>query len=421
MKLFTRYSRITLLANIAVFLLATVAFYFSIRYVLVHVIDEDLEIEEDEIHAYVNEHNRLPESFSVSDQVIKFHAAQQPVKRKFSTIVLVENEKNKENYRRLQFAIVADGQTYVADVAKSLEGTNHLLRSILTVSISTVLLILLVAAVVNRVLLKKLWQPFYESLSAVQGFRPSKDKPLLLAPTSIDEFNLMNGTIEGMAKTSRLEYLSLKTFSENASHEIQTPIAIIRSKLDLLIQDEGLTENQSRTLQSAYNAVEKLSRLNSSLLLLAKIENNQFEESEPIDLKEKLEEKLQDFQELWQAKCIIVNVSLQEAVVSMNKELADVLLNNLLSNAINHNYQGGKISIRLSNIDLTLCNTSHEEELEAGKMFQRFYKTSSEKKSNGLGLSILKQIADVSSLKLNYAFQKGEHCFTVSWQQLMRE
>lgn len=414
MKLFTRYSRVNLLANIAIFLVASLAFYFSLRYVLVKVIDGDLQIEEDEITAYVKKHNRLPESFSISDQIITFSPAVQKTERQFATVRLQKKDENgTAGYRRLQFGIIAAGQPYRVFVAKSLEGTNNLLHSILLVSISTILLILLVSAIINRVLLKQLWQPFYHSLSAVRRFRPSKDRPLSLPPSSIDEFNLMNQTLEEMTKTSRLEYVSLKTFSENAAHEIQTPIAIIRTKLDLLIQEEGLTERQSKTLQSAYNAVEKLTRLNSSLLLLAKIENNQFEERTELDLKEKLQEKTDDFHELWQAKELTVQSVLQPTTVCMNRELADILLNNLLSNATNHNYPGGSLSIALSNDALTISNTSAEPALDTNRLFQRFYKTATVAATNGLGLSIIQQIAEASGFAVRYSYQKRLHQFTL--------
>lgn len=419
MKLFTRYSLVNLVANIAIFVVASIAFYFSIHYVLVHQIDEDLQIEEDEITAFVKEHNHLPESFSVSDQVITFVPEKAPVQRHFTTAKLAGAEEGgaAEKYRSLVFDISTQGQNFQVTVSKSLEGTDNLLHSILLVSISTILLILLVSALLNRFLLKTLWQPFYTALQAVKNVRVSRDQPLSLPVTKIDEFTFLNNTLESITKESRLEYLSLKTFTENAAHEIQTPIAIIRSKLDLLIQDEHLTQKQSTTVQGAYNAVEKLSRLNGSLLLLAKIENNQFEEREDISMKEKLEEKLQDFQELWQVKSISVDISLHPAFVRMNRELADILLNNLLSNATNHNEPGGHISLALDAEKLIVRNSSPGAALEEGKLFQRFYKSSTGSPSNGLGLSIIKQIADVSLLNLHYRFSNQEHGFTVVWPQ----
>jgi signal transduction histidine kinase len=158
----------------------------------------------------------------------------------------------------------------------------------------------------------------------------------------------MNQTLEKTTSQARREYSLLKEFTENASHEMQTPLAIIRSKLDLLIQDENLSEDQSKTMQSAYSAIEKLSRLNQSLLLLAKIENNQFAETTNIDLKQKIEEKLDAFHELWQNQNISVSSSLKDATVDLNSELTEILLNNLLSNATRHNFSNGSIRIILN-------------------------------------------------------------------------
>jgi signal transduction histidine kinase len=418
MKLFSRYSLINLLASIAIFLVASLAFYFSLRFVLINQIDEDLKIEEAEINAYVHKHDRLPENFSVSDQVIRFARSVGQTERQFTTVNLAGSEENKrEQFRRLTFGIQAGGQLYKTDVSKSLEGTDNLLQSILVISVSTILLILLVAAVINRVLLKKLWKPFYQSLAAVKKFRISRNQPLSLPETSIEEFTLLNQTLTSLTNNVRLEYLALKTFSENASHEFQTPIAIIRSKLDLLIQDEQLSQTQGEVLQTAYNAVEKLSRLNRSLLQLAKIENNQYHTVEMIDVKQKMEEKLQDFQELWQSHAITVQTELEYSTIKMNRELADVMLNNLLSNATNHNYSGGRMSISLNENHLQISNTSKEPALNGEKIFQRFYKPSPGSAHNGLGLSILKQIAEVSSFALRYAYINNEHVFSVNWQR----
>jgi signal transduction histidine kinase len=348
--------------------------------------------------------------------VIVFTKTTTPEGRGFKTVEMHDREDNRmEAFRRLSFGIHAANEQYKVDVSKSLEGTNNLLRSILIISISTILLILLVAAVINRVLLKRLWKPFYQSINSVKNFRVSKDQSVSFPDTKIEEFALLNKTLQKVTDSSRLEYASLKTFSENASHEIQTPIAIIRSKLDLLIQDEQLSRSQSEILERTYTAVEKLSRLNQSLLLLAKIGNNQYENVETIDIKKEIEEKLQDFRELWQARSIEVQTSLNDACPKMNKELANVLLNNLLSNATNHNYNGGTITIALNSQHLLVSNTSKDPALEEQKMFHRFYKPFQGSSHNGLGLSIIKQITEVSSFHLSYSFAGNEHRFVISW------
>jgi len=413
MKLFAKYTRINLLTTIIIFLLSATAFYFVIRYILINQVDNDLRIEEREIETYVHEHGVLPEPIPVKDQKITYTVVEREIKgRKFTTEHL---EGERDSFRVLQFGITAKENTYVATVAKSLEGTDDLTRSILLISVATILVILATSLVINRVLLKKLWQPFYTSLDVLKNFRVDKNQSLNFPSTQIDEFAFMNQTIGKTTNQAQQEYLLLKEFTENASHEMQTPLAIIRSKLDLLIQDENLSENQSKTMQSAYSAIEKLSRLNQSLLLLAKIENNQYAETSSINLKDKITEKLAAFHELWQNQNISVTPSLQDSKVNLNTELADILLNNLFSNATRHNFPGGFIKVDLKENELTISNTSKEKELNSKQMFLRFFSQGTKNRYNGLGLSIIKQICDVSGLSIQYLFWDNEHRFTLRW------
>lgn len=413
MKLFTRYNRVNLLTTIIIFLLSATAFYFVIRYILISQVDNDLKIEEHEIETYVKEHGLLPEPIPVKDQKISYALYDRDFKERRFTTEHLEGER--DSFRVLQFGISAKGNSYIATVAKSLEGTDDLTKSILLISFATIFVILVTSLVINRVLLKRLWQPFYTSLSILKNFRVDKKQSLNFPLTQIDEFAFMNETIQKTTNQAQQEYSLLKEFTENASHEMQTPLAIIRSKLDLLIQDENLSEGQSKTMQSAYGAIEKLSRLNQSLLLLAKIENNQYAETSSINLKDKITEKLTAFQELWQNQDISVSSSLQDAKVNLNTELADILLNNLLSNATRHNFPGGVIDIDLKEKALTISNSSNEKELNSKQMFLRFFSQDKKSRYNGLGLSIIKQICDVSGLTVRYSFINAQHRFTLSW------
>ena len=163
-------------------------------------------------------------------------------------------------------------------VAKSMEGTENLIQSIILITIGTILLILLASILINRFVLNKLWQPFYKSLDLLKNFKIGNKERVKLPVSNIDEFSLMNGILQDAVNRADQDYLSLKEFTENASHEMQTPVAVIRSKLDLLIQEENLTKGQGENIQSLYEAIDKLSKLNKSLLLLTKIENKQFNE-----------------------------------------------------------------------------------------------------------------------------------------------
>ena len=420
MQLFSKYNRINVAANILIFLAASIAYYFTLNLILLNQVDEDLRIEEREIKTYAKQFNKLPENVHVKDQIISYTLLSHPYELRDVKTVIEQDpgDNDKERFRQLKFGVNTGGKSYLVSVSKSLEETTQLVHLVATISVLTILTILVVSFLINRFFLRQLWQPFHQSLLAVKKFKVSGQNQLQFKPTSIDEFKFMNETLQDLTRSAQFEYLSLKTFSENASHEIQTPIAIVLSKLDLLIQDEAFTESQSQTVQAVYDAILRLSRLNASLLLLAKIENKQYGEVEKIDMKSKLEEKILDFREIWQSENIHIKQSLQESSLSMNPYLAEFLLNNLLSNAYKYNYPEGCISVCLENSRLTISNTSHEPELDKTKIFQRFYKTSAKGEGHGLGLSVVKEICDASGISISYGFDRYIHHFEVVWTDI---
>src|ERR1043166_5967777 len=185
MKLFAKYNRINLVTTIIIFLLSAMAFYFVIRYILINQVDGDLKIEEHEIETYVKEHGILPEPIPVKDQKISYALYGRDFgKRRFTTEHL---EGERDSFRVLRFGIVAQENTYIATVAKSLEGTDDLTMSILLISLVTIFVILITSLVINRVLLKRLWQPFYSSLGILKNFRIDKKHSLSFPSTQIDE------------------------------------------------------------------------------------------------------------------------------------------------------------------------------------------------------------------------------------------
>jgi signal transduction histidine kinase len=240
-------------------------------------------------------------------------------------------------------------------------------------------------------------------------------KDLHFPSTNTEEFAFMNESLGMAAKKAEEDYLLLKEFTENASHELQTPLSIIRSKLEMLIQEEDLSHRQSEIVRSAFAAIKKLSRLNQSLLLLTKIGNQQFNNLEDVRLDEKIENKLGQFRELWQTSGIEVSSSLSPAIIRASPELIDILLNNMFSNASNHNIPNGDIDIALESRQLTISNTGLSVPLDARRVFTRFYKGEQHTGHNGLGLSIIKQICEVTTLRPSYQFSGNRHTFIFSW------
>ncbi|WAC40494.1 sensor histidine kinase [Pedobacter sp. SL55] len=201
-------------------------------------------------------------------------------------------------------------------------------------------------------------------------------------------------------------------FTENASHEMMTPIAVINAKLDMMLQSANLSEEQSKNLIDLYRATAKLTKLNQSLLLLVKIDNNLLRDREQLNLKSILVEKLQYFQEFTQQKGIAVHINLQDHTLLMSRYLADILLDNLIGNAIRHNHEGGSIDIKLNSQALWISNTGTNEPLDDKIAFDRFYKSPSSE-GMGLGLAIVKQIVELHQFGITYSYQTGVHTFAV--------
>jgi len=415
MKLLTKYSRINLLTSTIIFVLASVAFFILLRFVLVDQVDQDLKIEEHEIEMYVEKFGSLPEAMPTKDQKIYYRPEKEySNKRNFSNINETdERGDKKKSVRQLSFSIAAKGQWYQAFVEKSLEETEDISRSIIIISLSTIVAMLVAGFIINRLLLRKLWRPFYTSLSFMKEFRLGQAQPISFEKNNIDEFNDLNKALEESIMSAEREYRQLKEFTENASHELQTPLAVVRSKMDVLIQDEKLSESQSNLLQSAYEAIQRMARLNQSMLLLNKIENRQFSETSSVDIKHLVEEKLDYFKELSGVKNIKVTLQLKETLKKMNESLSEILVNNLFSNAIKYTPDGGEINIALDKSAIIFTNSSINGPLDTTKLFNRFYKGEQSPGNHGLGLSIVKQICLVSGFSIEYKFTSGKHTFEV--------
>jgi signal transduction histidine kinase len=305
-----------------------------------------------------------------------------------------------------------DGKIFIATVSKSQEGVDDLIWLIVLITGAVLVLLFLVLFMVNRFLLRKLWEPFYNTLGLIKQFNLSSQRIITGLDTDIDEFRELGIAVKEMTGKVLQDYDSLKNFADNASHEMQTPLAIINSRLDLMIQDQRLDEKQMKQLQGIYDATGRLTKLNQSLLLLTKIENNQFAEARPIQLDVLIREKLFQLDELVTARHLQLNIDGRPASVLMNDYLADILINNLLSNAIRHNLENGRIDISIYPGILTISNTSDPLGFDPSGIFDRFQK-SAHSQGIGLGLAIVKQICDNYHLTIDYRYFDDMHTFTI--------
>lgn len=411
MKLLTKYNRANIITAILILLATSVSYYFIIRTILLQQLDKDLKVEEQEINEYVTQNNALPKASNYKGQQIRFEIAQTGnLKRQIKTVSSSHTINENEPVRMLFFPIKVNGVLYKAIVIKSQVEAEDLLKVIVVVSAAIILLMLAIMSLINRFLLGKLWQPFYHTLRQLRTLDIKTTTTVQLPGTTIEEFNELNAAVSIMAKRINEEFETLKSFTDNASHEMQTPLAIIQSKLDILLQTSD--EKQGVQLQAIYNATRRLTRLNQTLLLLTKINNQQYKSLQPVNFKKLLQQKLQQFDELARSRNIKLACKAEEVRMNINEELAEILMNNLLSNAIKHNFDGGHIHCELSRKKLSISNSGPALTFDQTRIFQRFQK-SSHSTGTGLGLAVVQQICDNSGLSISYVANDNEHTFTV--------
>jgi signal transduction histidine kinase len=291
-------------------------------------------------------------------------------------------------------------------------------------SFKWILLLLLVLVVVSAGLISKyILAPFKRTMRVIQSFDLKQKEAMRLPGTKTSEFRELNEFLTRMTERAREDYQSLKEFTENASHELQTPTAIIRGKLDLLMESD-IRDEQAILIAEMQNALERLSRIHSSLTLLTKLENKEYQAKEPVCISNLARETLASFDELIQMKSLVLEAHIEKAVyIPLHLSLADLLLTNLISNAIRHNAppspaeQGaaGFIRVELSKEGLVIVNTGREPSIPTQELFERFKKGNSGSDSIGIGLAIVRQICDLSHFDILYQYSGGLHKLAVSF------
>ena len=415
MKLLDKYNRINIVSSLVVLLITGFVYFLVISYILNRQINKDLKIEEKEISNFISLNNKMPPVGRFKDLHISFDEVSNTLARHFvDTVLLDSREGDYDAARALISSVSLAGKTYKVTIIESKVETEDLIGIISKVTILVLLFLLTALFVTNRFILSRTWQPFYHILKQLNAFKLTDNNDVLVAQSAIDEFNELGTAVAAMAATARSDYRDLKAFTENASHELLTPIAVINSKLDSLIQAGDYNEAQSKLLADVYGAVSRLTRINQSFLLMVKIENHLLADEQLIDLDIAIADKTEQFKELFLARGLQVAQQLSSKQLYISRYLLDVLLNNLLSNALRHNVKGGAINITLTGLCLMIQNTGTNQALVASDIFQRFKKSASSEGS-GLGLTITRQICDSNGLALQYSFEAPFHTFIINF------
>lgn len=291
-----------------------------------------------------------------------------------------------------------------------------LLRAILGWIIFLYVLLLLIILSINIWVFRKNMKPLYVLLKWLDSSQLGKKNEPLENTTKITEFRKLNAATMAFAERGEKLFEQQKTFIGNASHEMQTPLAICRNRLEMLIEDETLTEHQLNELIKTHQTLENLTRMNRSLLLLCKIENGQFADTRSVCLNDILAHYLDDYKEVYAYRNITVTVTTDSLFcVEMNDSLVSVLVTNLLKNSFVHNIDGGFIYIKITADTFEISNTG-EKPLDRERIFERFYQGQKKEGSTGLGLALVDSICKANHLTIDYTYVENRHIFTISKQ-----
>lgn len=411
------------LRYLAITLLLVIPIWAGIFYVLIldevyDNIDDDLKNSKIMIirHAFANKELLNSPEFGINKFTIKpLPKGQYSNKEEFSTSKeFMEYDNDNEPIRTLKTVFNDDkGNPYELTIKASIVEEDELLEDLFLALIGLYIMLVISILAVNHLLLKKIWKSFYIILENLKEIKLGTGSKLKAIDSPIDEFNILAKEVETMLNRNESIYSSQKQFIENASHELQTPLAISINKLELFAENSDLADEQLMEIGKITDTLNRLTRLNKSLLMLSKIENQQFSEEENINFNELILVLTEDYSDLADFKEVKITVTENDTLYfKINKGLAIALISNLLKNALIHNHHNGFVNFIINKNDITISNSGNNSPLNSDIIFNRFYRHTTTNESTGLGLSIVKSILNNYSITIEYLFS-GNHQFKI--------
>ncbi|WP_417444079.1 sensor histidine kinase [Joostella sp.] len=408
--LIQKTSGIFIISSIVLMSLSAVLLYFYVRSILREEIEEELYSTTARIEHLLAQGAApfsLPPVVEVNSTPI---LSKETIK---DTLIFDPSQNEDEVFRELTSFKEIKGINYKIVVRDLVVESEGILIAIIVSYIVIILLVFIILFYFNRVGNSYLWKPFFSTLQEIKKFSITNREVIMLESTDIKEFSELNYQIEELTGKVRADYNNLKQFTEDVSHELQTPLSIMQVKVDNIINGDPLSDEQYTQLTSIQRDIKRVTQMNRGLTLLTKIENNQFLNAKEISIAFLIEESLKNFKEI--SPQVIQYNKEDELLVTMDLYLAQILCNNLISNAIKHNSGVGEIIIETKSNSLFISNQGTNSILNADQIFNRFYRENESIKSTGLGLAIVKKICDLYNFKVSYHFRSGLHVFSVNF------
>lgn len=415
MKLLKKTSRTYLFISAFAFIAAGVIIYFMISVFLEGQLEENLLSDRTSVIKTLRISNSIP-SFYPFIEVKEVNRV--PVKKVESKDTLIYDESEKESipYKQISSVDSINGKLYSIIVKETLVEKSDMLMSI-GVAMGIVFAAVIISLFfIHRKLSQRIWNPFYRTLEDLRSFSYHDHIFNISSSSDIEEFAELNKTLEELTARVTSDYHSLKRFTEDASHEIQTPLSVIQLKLESLLQSTGLSKTQVDLISAAYISMQKLSKLTYALLLLTKIANGQFPEKTSVNISLFADQRIKSLDDQILSKKLILKTYIEpERTVEANNFLTDSVISNLIGNAVRYTSEGGEISILVSKNKFEVRNSGTPFSVSSSVIFQRFFKSGINKESTGLGLSIVKEICTFYNWEVTYEYKDEMHVFVVEF------
>jgi len=411
MKLITKSSLTFISASVLFFLVGSIIMYFSVRTIISSNLNDTLLEKKINLEKQIEPDN--VERFYSNDVFVS--KTNSEITSSFSDTVLIENGKYIL-YRQLHFHYVVANQNYRITILQSQTKTDLLIAKIVIMNVGLAFVFFLILFFVNRHSVKNTLKVFYSTIQKLEEFDWNNNERLHLDSAQLFEIKRMNRVIQKMADTIRKDFELQKEYTENVSHELQTPLAIISTKIDEMMQSDNLTKHQMEQLALLMETTNRLSKINQALIFLTKIDNRFYSEGSTFSLNLLLKDQLELFSDSVEENNIRMKLNLLDTThIYMDKYLAETMIDNLIRNAILHNNNTKEISISIENNCFTISNSGEKLPFPAEKIFDRFSKSAINKKSLGIGLSVVKSICELYNFKLSYS-QENFHTFIIKFK-----
>lgn len=403
MKLINRMYVYTAVWLIPFVIIGSLFSVYMIEHISYEETEEFLTYEMERLVEYHRLHNDLP-NFNNVAELIEDVGYDEPFFK--DTLLLETGDNEMVPFRELWFSINHNGRDFTIVLRHLLPGRDDIIEGTLLIVTGLMLLIALFLFLTVNLVSGKVWTPFYRTLGTLTRFKLSDPVPIL-KDSGIDEFNNLNLTLRTLLKKVSDDYRHNKEFNENASHELQTHLAVIRANTEKLLDRQDKNPMLTEEAGKIHSAAIRLSQVQKSLLLLSKINNREFSNSIRLNLDEVITSTLDTFAEAIEMRNIKLTSNLTKCVVTMDAGLAEILINNLIKNAVKHNVEKGYIKVHLSGNTLIIINSGKPYNGDTNKLLQRFSK--GDEGNIGIGLAIVKEICDMYHFKLSYTIEEDKH------------